>query len=272
MIGPSGVGKSTLHNRLKRVDLSSKSFLTHHEAIVASAKKQRISIRHPYIFLLNMVLNTGIYREKAFGMANRQIRFLHRFGKPLSRHDFEQYRYSFRLYYKYLASEVNAFVVHRRISNYIKKIDEHEMYKQLLPVGVPIIIDEGISHYFHTFFDQIDIRSDIEKIRTDDVFCVDGLISCEQDPDIVYLQARDRKNTGVRTFTHGHLSDSELKKLVYENVDQQMRKVQFYSDIGIPILRVNTGDDFADNLLRINIFASKISEKRTPEPVASNQL
>lgn len=253
-LGPSGVGKTFLYQKLMEVNQRERNYKTLPEAYIEAASNCTISAGFNVNYFLRMLMQSPLKFKKR-GIANH---ILHSQNKtellPSS-----MYTLSFKILLSYLANEPEPVIVQKRINAFMRRIKQMSLLKQYINPSKLVVVDEGLIHYHHGLHPRILKQYSEKEIFNDYVFSPKAIISCELPANDVYERALKRKQSGVNTFSHRNLSDSQLKDYVFKNVEEYTNKIEFFQSLNIPVLKVNTNLPWKANIILINDFLNSLS-------------
>lgn len=262
LIGLSGVGKTTLYNKIVNIPVDNRPYLTLKEAYKKGALNQDISLKQMKLWLYQIVLKFNLYESKAWGIGKT---ILHSVKKEhVKRKDFEPFIVSYLILLNFLKDSNDYGLVYKRVTSFLKKIEEYMILKSSLTNNIPVLVDEGVVHK-HPGITQYGLKNySAADLHDDFTFNPAGLINCEQTEDVIFQQAMKRKKNGIHTFTHGSMNRTELKNHIKKSMKRYKKKVSYFEEIGVPILHIDTGDAFEKNVQKINSFTqSIISDDKT---------
>lgn len=221
LIGPSGVGKTTLYNELKAVPENERSYLTLKEAYKYGAIYKNVSVKYWQLWLYQKLLEAKVLDHKAQGLGKYILK-----SSQNNSEGGEIVNNSFTISYFILLNDLkekeNGYVSLKQIKNFTRKIDEYLVLERSLPKEA--LIDEGMNHH-HPAILPYASKFSVEEIKKDVALIPAGIISCEQTAEGVYKQALARKQKGIYTFTHGDLTNQELKILSKKEFTGTKRKL-----------------------------------------------
>lgn len=256
MIGPSGVGKTTLYNFINGHSNHIQNFITKREAMIKAAKKITIQPNRTRLYLLQKLLKSRIIKQKELGIARTILFDRSNLNQIISRKDYLRFQTSFQALYLCLREETNPMVVVKKLGTIIKKFDEFLVLNTLSKENQPVLFDEGIAHYLEGLHADVHNRFTFKEIKEDPALNPGGIIFCIEEPVIIFQRALKRKQEGVRTFSQGNLTKPQLREFVEEDVKMLKAKVEFYKLNKIPVLTLNPGNGPEQNLKEIISFIS----------------
>lgn len=258
LIGASGVGKTTLYEKLSRISLENRTYLTLKDAYKTAALNCEIPKGHVKLFFYKKLLKSGLVKSKEWGLG--KVILMDRLqGKTDKRSKYDPFSVSFDILYHYLKDEPGPFYVEKRMSRFLRTIDDYLLLDRGLPGDELVLVDEGITtHHYPGITDYGFQIYSTEQLKSDPVFNPSGIIFCVQSADIIFEQAIRRRKNGIKTFSHGRLNHEELRKHIEKNILKDERKIEGYRRIGVPVLEINTGEDFEQITKKIEVFAARI--------------
>jgi len=254
LIGPSGVGKSTLYNQICSVPVSERPFVSQREAFVNAALKENITIADFRLYLLQKILKSGLLKPKEFGIAKTIIHSINDKEAIAKRSDYNEFKVSFQMYVA-LVRVGNPYVSHQRIKNFMSRLESFLFLEHYYPCNELILFDEGPLHHHCGFTKYGSDTFTAEELNNDRIMNPEGLIYCEGTAERIFRQALKRKNEGIKTFNHGSLSNDELKKSIERSINYNENKVDSFRQRNIPVLRIDTGEPSALNVKKIIEFS-----------------
>ena len=69
----------------------------------------------------------------------------------------------------------------------------------------------------------------------------------------------ERKEKGIKTFSHAKLSGVALENYAKKNIAEYQEKIQTLKMLGVPVLHVNAEKEVAENLKQINAFINNLN-------------
>lgn len=257
MIGPSAVGKTTLYNRLDRALNSNAEVLTLKDAYKEAALQADISANEILLFCYQNALKSGLFKSKERGLG-RVILTKKYNMKSLKKTGFGKFLVSFDIHHEHSREYRDPVFVQKMLNGFLDKVEDHLLLEQSLRTNKILLVDEGMIHH-HTGITDYALQTYTgEELRSDPVFSPAGIIHCVQDEEVIYEQAIKRKEEGIKTFSHGGLTNKELRPFIKKNVIYDKQKTERLKNIGIPVLDIHTGEDFEVNLNKIVSFASDL--------------
>jgi len=259
LIGASGVGKSTLYTKLNQIPKSQRRYLVLKEAFKSAALNCEISIKQPNIFLYQQVLKYNLFKRKEHGLGKVILQNREK-GIGDDRDRYNKFSVSFDILYHFLKDETNPFFIKTKLLWFLRKVDDYLLLEKYLPGNDFVIIDEGMLHYHAGFTDYALQTYNKDQLKNDPAFNLSGIIYCIQSEKKIFEQALKRKESGVITFSHGLLSREELREYVSLNALQNKLKAKRFINHGIPLLEIDTMEDFKHITVRINDFVASLDK------------
>lgn len=254
LLGPSGVGKTTLFKRISKTPEASRPYSTLGEAYKHAALQRRIPVSKLQLWFFQKLIQTGLFRNREHGLGKTVLKGLKNEEKLLAFDSYDVFYPSYHILLECYKNESHPFVVYKRISVYTKKIDEYLTLQNSLSNDNCVLFDEGVLHK-HPGITEYGINNfSPEELRKDPAFNPAGIISCEQDAGVIFEQAIKRKKQGTYTFTQGGMSRNELRNHVEANVNHHKRKIDLFKNINTPVLHINPREKPALNIQKINRF------------------
>lgn len=261
LIGPSGVGKTTLYKKIKAIPEEDRLYLTLKEAYKYGAIYEDISIKDWPLWLYQKLLRVKVLDHKAQGLGKNILKGLQ--PDRRTKDDDSSFTISYSILLNYLRGKKSNYVRLVCIKNFTRKVEEYLMLERSLPNDVFVLFDEGMNHY-HPGILTSESKYSAEELKKDIALNPAGIISCEQTPEVIYEQALARKKRGIITFTHGSLNNEELREHVKKNVSRHRKKVNSFKKIGIPVLHVDTHEKTAKIFKKIDRFIQTLSYDQQP--------
>lgn len=258
LIGPSGVGKTTLYEKLSGIPLENRSYLTLKDAYKTAALTCEIPVSRLKLNIYQTLLKSGLVKSKEWGLG--KVILLERLQeKADKRSKYNPFSVSFDILYHYLKDEPGPYYVEKRMSRFLRTIDDYLLLARGLPGDELVLVDEGMTtHHYPGITDYGFQTYSTEELKSDPVFNPSGIVFCIQSADIIFDQAIRRKENGIKTFSHGRLKEQELQAHVEKNITKDFKKVNSFRKIGIPVLEINTGEDFEITVQKINEFDASL--------------
>ena len=250
LIGASGVGKTTLYEKLKTISDSSEVYMTFERACKLAALNSSISLSRLDLFCYQKLLKYGLIKRKHIGLSrvilNDQINDMAK-----DRFMYNGFNVSFKILCHFLQEKDNPFYpfyldnpfhVRKTINKFLQIADNLIIINKLFTGNDMVIMDEGILHYHPGITDYGFKNFSPEQLKSDPVFTPFGIISCEQPVENIFEQAMKRRKEGIQNFVHRLLNEDELFEFIKTNVEFANKKVESLKNLGIPCLHVNTGE------------------------------
>lgn len=253
LIGPSGVGKTTLYNYLDELSQNSRNYLTIREAYRDAALSTKISIRYLDLLFYQFLLRYNLTLGKERGVGKVIIQALET-KKSYDHNKYNNYSVSFDILCHQLMKSKNPYLIQKEIKRFLKKVDDWMHLQTYLQDKKIVLFDEGMLHYHDGIDDFCFEKFSRDQLKADEAFRPAGIIYCTLNSDDIYAQAVRRKSEGIISFTHGQFEGKELMDFIKRNVELNFKKAIGYKKIGIPVLEINTGDEALENAEKINEF------------------
>lgn len=258
MVGASGVGKTTLYEKLDRIPKTKRSYLTLKDAYKTAALSCEIPVRQVKLFIYQQLLKSGLVKNKERGLG-KVILIEHINKKTDIRSKYDPFNISFDIMYHYLKGEPSPYLVEKRMKKFLNAVDNYLLLKQGLPGNDLVLIDEGILHSHKGITEYGFKKYNHQQLKMDPAFNADGIIHCLNTEEIVFKQALKRKEEGIKTFGQGHLNRVELREHVKKSLLINKKKVEGFREIGIPVMQIHTGEKIEVIFKKINEFYSSLS-------------
>ncbi|MFU8862102.1 MAG: hypothetical protein ACNA8K_16975 [Cyclonatronaceae bacterium] len=258
LIGPSGVGKTTLYNSICRTERNWRNYLTVKEAYVLAAGNAELPLTAVRLRLYRHLLKQNILNNRELGLARHVLQLNRRKNKLVNRSDYERFSTSFKILYNDLGYESNPIVVAANINAFIKRIDEYLILNRLLTGDHRVLFDDGMIHLWGGLGNYDTSTISPEDIKNDVLFNPAGVILCEHAPEVIYNQVMKRKNEGVFRFSLDHYSQGELISHINADVENLKIKAGFFKDHNIPVLTLDLSEDVALIMQKINCFVAGV--------------
>ena len=254
ILGPSGVGKTYLYNSLLGMH-TQRNYLSVSEACIKAALHFRPNINFSRQYLYYLLLKFGIFKSRKLGLANRILA-----GDAALPDPEAYYRVSINLLKRYLLTEEDAEVRAVRTKNLNRTIKLNLLLEKYLDGDDLVLFDEGILHHQHGLSDHLLETYGVEAIGRDRALNPYAVISCELSLEKNIERVKMRRSAGVRTFSHGHLSDSDLVRYISVNNTAYRMKIDWLKSSGIPVLVLNTETIQAQHVDAVHSFINKLAK------------
>lgn len=258
LLGPSGVGKTTLYKQICKVPALNRPYITHREAYIKAAK-YGVKPSKFNLYLYQVALKSEIFRSKRLGLAKTILRDLKLKEEIVNESEYARIEISTDIFLNTVLNESNPLIIKKRFDKFMKRVDELILLEHFFSNDEVILFDEGVLHKHYGITDYGLKKFPTDKLTNDAVLNPAGIISCEQTVQVIYEQALKRKENGIYTLTHGPLSNTELRERIEQNLNAHLKKISLFLDHGIPILRINTGEEFTHILEKIQKFLVSIN-------------
>ena len=258
MMGTSGVGKTTLYRKLANISAERRTFLTFKDAYKIAAIHQTVSYKQFRLWLFKQMLKSGWFDKKAWGLGKAVLKGLEDRQRNAKTDALDPFKISYTILLEHLKQLENPQIIHRRIVNFTNKIDEYLLLENALPETRPVLIDEGMVHHHPGITEYGFENYSLEQLKGDLTFSPMGIIYCEQSAENVFQQALERKRQGISTFTHGPMESEELRVFIQKSVEFHNKKAESFKKCDVPVLHLNTSEQFERNLDRINSFVDSL--------------
>jgi len=258
LIGASGVGKTTLYKKLYQIPKSQRSYIVLKEAFKTAALNCEVSVRQFNIFLCQQVLKYNLIRRKELGLGKVILQAWAN-GNGDERDKYDTVSASFDILYHFLKDEPNPYYVKKRMTRFLRKVDDYLLLEDFLPADTLVMVDEGMTTHHYPGITKYGWQEYTrEQLISDPVFNPEGLIHCVRSAEEIFKQALKRRENGIYTFSHGPLNKKELRKHIDKNILKDIKKIESFKKLGIPVLEVNTGEDFTTLRETIDGFAASL--------------
>lgn len=252
LLGPSGVGKTFLYNKLFEC-CTDRKYMNVEEACIQAARDLKLGFEFSWHYLYYSVFRTGLFAFKARGLSRRLL-----FGNEDLFKVTDQYRLSVQLLKKYLSVEKNLDVSCKRIENFMRCTRLDRVLEKQLGKDQTVFFDEGMLHHHHGLDASLSTRYSAAAIANDRMLNPSAVISCELPFDQLLSRIRQRRASGVQTFSHKGLSEQELKAYVYRTVSEYQYKIDALVGLGIPVLTIHTDESISNNLNAVHSFINNL--------------
>jgi hypothetical protein len=172
----------------------------------------------------------------------------------IKKEDFYHYQEAYDFMYKIMANSTKPFTKYKRLRDYLNRVNELIILERYLDKDSIVMIDEGILQGFVGLHTEELYHNEITESKVDKAINPDGVISCVQSAGQIYHQVKKRQEKGITNFTHSQFSDTELKQHIQKVVIDYEKKEKLFKKMNVPVLQINTGDDFNENFKKINQF------------------
>jgi len=257
LIGPSGVGKTTLFEKFDAVSKNNRHFITLKEAYKSAALNCDISIKQVPLFCYQQILKFGLFKRKERGLGKV---ILQRHNKRIDgREKYNRFTVSFDIQYR-ISDYKNPFLIKKSILKFLKKVDNYLLLEKYLPGNDLVMMDEGMILYHRGITDYALQTYSKAQLVNDPAFNPSGIIYCVQPEEKIFEQPLKRKENGVVTFTHGPLDREELREYVGRNVSHNKLKAERFKNLGMPLHEIDTMEDFKHIMVKINDFVASLDK------------
>jgi hypothetical protein len=262
LIGASGVGKTTLFNRLCKTSIKQRSFITVKEAWKIGALQHRIPPARLRQYILQKLLRSGLVKNHEYGLSRKVLDIQNLKKRLINRDDYRKFGAAFELMYHYLENEENPRVVQVRIDNFLAKAEEFLVLDRLLHGEYAVLFDEGMIHHLEGLgrFQTDSIKPGV--LSGDITLNPTGVIVCEQNEETIYRHIKNRQRSGVSRFSLDHLSDEELKDFIVYNIGLHRDILRSFTRRKIPVLRIDPLEATDVNLKKIDTFVTGVYETK----------
>ena len=251
LLGASGVGKTYLYQKLFEV-CNERKYLSVKEACIKAASGVQTSFGFNKQWFYKLLLNTNMVAKKKYGLSRKIL--LH---QDLDCTSSPNYLLSSALLNHFLATELNIEVVNKRKENFKRCVNLQAALKPILTDKV--FFDEGALHHHHGLTRSISAVGTLEEIKRDVVLNPDAVVFLELPFEKHLSRIIERKEKGIKTFSHAKISGTELELYAKKNVAEYQEKIQTLKMLGVPILRVNAEQEITENLNQINAFINNLN-------------
>lgn len=252
-LGPSGVGKTYLYNQLFKAEGLDRRYLSVHDAYISAALKFKQPEKALPVSLLKALLSSRYWNWKRRGIAHKILSYVP-VKVPSS-----AFLLSTGVLDDYLMSESEEHVIQKRRYNFRNRIQQFLMLERSLDENDLVVFDEGMMHYHHGFSPELLSRYTPKQLREDKAIALTAAISVEQSSENIIAQAFERRASGVGTFSHAGLSNSQLRDYILKNIEEYKRKIDFLEMLEIPVLKVDNSEAIGSNVIKINSFLNSLS-------------
>jgi hypothetical protein len=253
LLGPSGVGKTYLYNRLFDT-YSERCYKSVAEACIIAATELKPKFEFTRHYLYYLMLTSGLFNNKAYGLS-RKLLF-----KDQPAVNSNAYKLSYSLLQNYLNAQNNPEVSKRRMANFTHCLELDTALEQYLPANETVFFDEGALHHHHGLDSSVINKHSLAEIKADKAFAPHAVVFCELASDQLMQQVLKRRKQGIHTFSHKGLSENALTSYVEQNVKEYHHKMKVIEMIGVPVLTINTANDIQDNLQAVHSFINNLSK------------
>lgn len=221
--------------------MSERAFITDREAYIEAIRKEEIPVKYFKALLFQKALKSGLFKSKAYGLSRKVMNELHRTG-VVSFEEQDRFSVSFNILYEKYSKEMRPLHTYTRLTKFLKRAGELELLEKYYPDDSMVLFDEGVLHHHFGVTSYARKKFEEEELSKDPVLNPAGIISCEQSIEAIYRQSMKRKESGVETYSQGHLYGEELMKRIETTMENHKRKVESFRKRGVPILEINTGE------------------------------
>jgi hypothetical protein len=261
IMGPSCVGKSTLHDKLSEIAVKDRPYMTLKDAFKHAAIHKEVSLKNLDLWTYKQFLKFGLFKSKSRGLGKTVIYNLWNKSERDNIDNYKPFTISNNTLLEHLKSYKDIYKSCRHLKRFKKRIDRYLMLNRHLPEECFVLIDEGILHYHPGITEYAIETYTSDDLQKDVAFNPAGIISCEQSAEIVYKQALERKKKGIRTFAHDNLNNEELRKHVKGSVERYKEKIKRLEDYNIPVLHINTKGQMDSIIAKIDDFVLGLNDK-----------
>ena len=251
LLGASGVGKTFLYQKLFEFN-SERTYLNVREACIKAANNVHTTVGFNKQWLYKLLLNTDLMAKKKYGIARKVL-----LDQDIDWTVDPNYLLSSTLLNRYLSTELDIEVVIRRKESFKRCIGLHAALKPNLDNKV--LFDEGALHHHHGLTRSISAVGTLEEIKRDVVLNPDAVVFLELPFEKHLSRIIERKEKGIKTFSHAKISGTELELYAKKNVAEYQEKIQTLKMLGVPILRINAEQEITENLNQINAFINNLN-------------
>lgn len=253
MVGPSGVGKSTLYNNMSLTSMHSRCYLTRKDAYKLAAVGKNISVRNLKIWIYRQLLKHNLFDSRALGLGKTILHSLKKEG-DCSDLEHDSIKISVNIFLEDLKKEKNPNHVYRRIKILTERIDEYRTFLDALPEDTSILFDEGLLHWHPGITDYAVNVYSAKDLQKDLILNPTGIISCEQSTDSIFDHLLKRKNRNALSFIHNGKTEEELRSDCVASVSRWQKRISRYEENNIPVLHIDTLENAKLNMKKINDF------------------
>lgn len=253
-IGPPGVGKSFLFNKLLKSRTKEDSWITPEEAadlifIRDQYWKSMTKVNLVKLFIREKILRRKMSISSKFPVKTK-IKLIDFFGEDLEVHAellFHGLHEKSEFGYRKKLNMMSWFYTHRLepfILLHGSKLD------------APILFEDGIIHNntgFKNFESYMNFKSkDIKNIPLPD-----SIVLILASPNTIFNRIKYRNTLGDGRFMQRDLSDSEIKYHVDRSLKSSLKIANTLEKLGCSLLQINADDPVKDSCDKINNFLRK---------------
>lgn len=251
LLGASGVGKTYLYQKLFEV-CNERKYLSVREACIKAASGVQTSFGFNKQWFYKLLLSTNMVAKKKYGLSRKILLHQH-----LDCTSSPNYLLSSALLNHFLATELNIEVVKKRKENFKRCVNLQAALKPILTDKV--LFDEGALHHHHGLTPNILFTHTPIEIKKDAVLNPNAVVFLELPFEKHLSRIIERKEKGIKTFSHAKLSGVALENYAKKNIAEYQEKIQTLKMLGVPVLHVNAEKEVTENLKQINAFINNLN-------------
>ncbi|WAC40191.1 hypothetical protein [Pedobacter sp. SL55] len=251
LLGASGVGKTYLYQKLFEV-CNERKYLNVKEACIKAASGVPTSFGFNKQWVYKLLLSSNMVAKKKYGLSRKILLHQH-----LDCTSSANYLLSSALLNDFLATELNIEVVKKRKENFKRCVNLQAALKPILTDKV--LFDEGALHHHHGLTPSILSSHTPKEIKKDVVLNPNAVVFLELPFEKHLSRIIERKEKGIKTFSHAKLSGVALEKYAKKNIAEYQEKIQTLKMLGVPVLHVNAEKEVTENLKHINAFINNLN-------------
>lgn len=252
LLGPSGVGKTFLYKKLFET-YTERSYMNVSEACISAAESMKLGFEFTRYYAYSLMLKSSLFRSKAYGLSRHLL-----FKRERSWYMPSRYSLSFNLLKAHLLDEKNRDVFNQRVTNFRRCSQVDYVLERYLDKGQVVLFDEGMLHHHHGLNSSTISQYTAAQISRDKMLNPSAVISCELPFDQLMSRILNRREQGIDTFSHRHLSPDELKVYVHRTVAAYHQKIEALRALGIPVLVIQTDTSVSANLNTVHSFINNL--------------
>jgi GTPase SAR1 family protein len=184
IMGASGVGKTTLYNKLSQLPINNRCYISQKEAYIIAAKNCKMTIRQWNLLFYKYAIKFGIFKNKHLGIS-KVLLFKLNNKSPFSIDKYNDFIISFNILYDLLKEEKRPYHAYKRIKNFLDRVNEFIILDNYYPSNKFVMIDEGMLKYHPGITDYGIKTYCTDNFKNDLAFRSVAIIYCTQSDDIV---------------------------------------------------------------------------------------
>jgi len=123
-----------------------------------------------------------------------------------------------------------------------------------------VISEEGL---LHNFGDVIELLSDTNELNLKEIIKNRAIIYCYNSAENIVNHIKNRESTTGRIVSHHkNKTDEELLQIIQQELKNKETFVKFLEANQLPVLKINTSQDFQENLNKAIHFIENLQKKR----------